>query len=500
MINFKKCTCFIMLLFLIITMISLNSSAETVDEFVWKLIETIEFDKVNEIENFNSINDDLYDLSVTTIDRKYSFQLNYLGKDNNQGTQGRYFKAGDSASSSVSFGSIPSVINHGDVVEITLEIGITNDTTYDKSYEFMETKARAFFDKFGAQPDIPSSDAVYFKEKSGEEKGTSIGTKTGTSSSVATKLYATAARGSSEGQQMIICLCAEGKIAVGTKYVYEWLPLNSQDNNPNKNDTIREAYLNNIHGDVLVNTESGLAYKTANNGMSIAKGNIIKSGQDSNCVLKFDDESFINLSNNSIISVLDNSKDNTKIKFISGDVWAYIKGSDGDNKLKIEMEFAALSIDGAIFALEENNGCSIVWLFSQVASFTSSQTGEIAQLKSGQKASFDKNGILTIENFNIKENAENWKIPLSTIVEDSGFGWVNLFIYGLCGILLMTFIIIFVSVNNKKRRKAKRITKFIPDNGRCVFCGKNIDSDDVFCPNCGAAVKKQKNDSIVDEK
>ncbi|OGO87020.1 MAG: hypothetical protein A2Y15_07575 [Clostridiales bacterium GWF2_36_10] len=491
----KKIFSGFIILFMLFSLIIFKVSAET--EYVWILKETIKYDKINEIENFNKINKDLYELSISSSNGSYNFKLKYSGEDTS--VEDKFLKKGDSASSSVKFGSVPNVIKQGQTVELILELELTENNTYDKSNNFLETKANAFFDKPGAQPDIPSSDAVYFIEKTGEEKGTSVGTKTGAATTISTKLFANAEKGDSEGQQMIICFSAEGKIAVGTKYVYEWLPSESQNNEINVTSATRDAVINDIIGNISIN-ESGSAYNAAINGMGYTKNNIIKSGTKSSCILIFNEKSTININENSVLSYLDNSKSDTKLGLETGKLWAYIKGSGGSNRLKIELKYADISIDGGIFAVEENEDYSVVWLFSQVASITSVKTEKIIELEPGQKIIYDKDGNFTIENFSISKNAENWGIPLSVIVNDSGFGWVNIFLYTLIGILILTFVIIFFAVHVKKLNRIKRISKFVPEKGTCVFCGKQIDNDSMFCPGCGAAVKKQKNDSDVDEK
>lgn len=494
-IIYKSCS-FLVLLSLFLTMLP-NSVAAADDEYLWILSEIVESAKESEIAEYNTVNTELYQLSVAGSEGSYSFLLNYLGNDLDQGESGRHFKKGDSASSLVTFSNIPSVIKQNDSIEINLEAKITNDTTYDKTYEFLGTQGIAFFDKSGAQPDIPSSDAVYFTENADEAVGTSVGTKSDAKTTISTKMYATAPKGSSEGQKISLCLCASGTVAVGTIYIYEWLP---SDEQYNLDPTIKERVitLSDLNGQVSVRND--MEEVSGENAMSLSKGNRIIAGEASTCALSFNDGSSFNLKQNSQLWLRETYESNTVVKLLSGSAWAHIKTSSEDSIFKIETNFAVLALQGATFAVEENDENTVVWIFSSTADFTSAVTGEIVNLKYGEKAIFDKNGKLTKENFVIKDASIQWGIPLSIIVEDNGYSDVDKFIYVLIVVLIFCLIAVFISFRNNKRRRIRRISKAIPDSGECIFCGKKLDADAMFCSGCGAAVKKQKNNKSSEMK
>lgn len=477
---------------IIISSVLLSVYAENADEFVWILTEIIECKKSSEIDIYNKTNTDTFYLEVSGTNGNYIFNLDYMGETSNNIKNKTTFKKGDSASSSVVFSTPPNVINQRELVELSLELKIAKDTTYDKSYAFLSTQGKAFFDKAGVRPDIPSSKAIYFTEKPGNIKGTSISTKAETDSNISTTLYATAPRGETKGQKIVICLSAEGIITVGTKYVYTLVPLNYlSDNNSELNK--RETLLTNIKGDVSFRRKN-TNYKPVKNEIEVNEGTFVKTGLNSGCIIRFDNSSYLNLGQNSEILLHSTSQNGTIFKQSYGKSWSYIKPTSNKDSYKIEMKNAILKTTGTIFSVEESETSSTVWIFTGTSIFSSTVTGEIAELTAGEKASFDKNGMLYIENFSIYKSIDDWGIPISAIKNDGEFAWAINFIYILLILTAISFILMFLSLYKKKRRKRKLISNITPKKGHCVYCGKQLNIDDIFCSVCGAAVKKAKID------
>ena len=485
-----------LLLFTYITSVSVFAVSYDDDEYIWVLTDIVEYPKNDAIDDYNSLNFGVFNVAISSSPGKYSFFHNYLGEDMEQGGEGRLLKKGDFASSQVSFSSPPKLIGYGETVELSLIIEITEDNTYDKKYEFLGTRAAAFFDKAVGRPDIPSSEAIYFLEDEENEQGTFVGTREGSKTYINTKVFTTAPRGRTEGQRIAICLSAEGIIKVGTKYVYEWLPAGSANQSTVWGYSDRESVLEGITGDVLYREADANDYAPVAKGSSLFEGDRIKTSGDGSCVIRFNDKSYITVGGSSEIMLYDTVENNTRIKLLRGRAWAYMQPVVTDGSFRMEMEYAVLRVKGTIFAVEESESGSTVWMFTGYAIFSSTVNGELIELAAGKKATFDINGELKVENFRITEEIEVWSIPFSAIVEDGEFSRVYLFIYFLIGLAAFTLICIIIMSRLKKRRSRRKIAEGVPGEGHCVFCGKPLPSGSVFCPYCGAAVKRKKDDGV----
>lgn len=471
----------------IILIASLPFAAAAEEEnYVWVLKDIIEYDKAEEIDDYNDRNAETFSLDISVSQGSFEFSLEYLGASKNQ--DGRQLKEGDSAASSVVFGNAPKTIQPGELISLSVDLKITGDNTYDKAYDFLPTKASAFFDKAEARPDIPSSNAVYFAEKEGEEKGTAVGTKSGLQSSISTSLYATAPKINDE-RKMALYVRAEGILIVGTKYVYELVNENDIDEEEFEQAEYRKAFVKDITGSVFGVNESKAALKDND---EISSGTTIKTEADSGCELYFDDNSFFRISADSELLLSKAEVKETVIKIVNGKAWAYIQPVAYGGSLTIDMKYADLKIKGTIFAIEEGEDYSTIWMFTGYASVISANTGELIDLEAGEKITFDKDGA-ELQYFNITENIEQWGIPISAIREDSGYAWVKYLIIGLAVFTVAVITAIILTIYLRKRRKKKAISDVAPEEGQCQFCGGHLEQNDIFCPNCGAAVKKSKN-------
>lgn len=485
-------SCLILFIFLL-TSLPLAAAAQE-ENYVWVLKEVIEYNKTTEIEDYNTRNAGKYSLKITGSRGSYVFTLQYLGKTV-QDENGRTLKEGDSASSAVVFGEVPKIIKPGELTALSVELRMISNNTYDKAYDFLPTKAAAFFDKQGARPDIPSSSAVYFSEKEDEKKGTTVGTKSGQNSTIATTLYAQAPS-ISDDQKIALCVCAEGVLTVGTKYVYELI--NEQDllENDIEQPVFRKAAVRDISGTVY--SVNGSQNSLKDNDV-VSAGTSVKTEADAKCELYFDDQSYFKIFADSELLLSKAEVKETVVKLIRGKAWAYIQPIVYGGSFTVELTYADLKIKGTIFAIEEGEDYSSIWLFTGTASVVSAKTNELTDIEAGQKATFYKDGTLQLEYFSVTENIGQWGIPKSAIREDSGYSWVRYFIICLIVLTAAVFSAILTSIYIKKQKKKKSVSDTAPKEGQCQFCGSPLQPDDTFCKNCGAAVKKPKSSDEATE-
>lgn len=254
----------------------------------------------------------------------------------------------------------------------------------------------------------------------------------------------------------------------------------------------REFRLNDISGKVTISSQDN-KFNAIDNNIIINVNDSIRTEASSCCNIIFDRESYFKLGENSSLTLVSSDPENTRIKFSDGSGWAYISSPPSESGLRLELKYATLRIAGTIFAFEEKKDISTVWMFTGYAMFSSGITGEEHAVSAGQRISFDKDGRFHSEYINVNQNIGKWGIPASVIREDSGYGWVPGFIYILICFAVITFSIILYSYFSKKRRKKKAISETAPKENHCVYCGKKLNFDDIFCKNCGAVVKRKSN-------
>ena len=105
----------------------------------------------------------------------------------------------------------------------------------------------------------------------------------------------------------------------------------------------------------------------------------------------------------------------SKFKMLVGSMWANIKKMAEGKSLEFEMNQASLAINGTIFACEEKNGVSSVYLFAGKVTVKSKKTNKKQVLQPGQTTSVGKDGKIVVKKFNIEQGAKKFGIPMSEI-------------------------------------------------------------------------------------
>lgn len=464
------------------------------ESYIWALREVIEYNKSNEIKDYNNRYAGVYSLEITGAQGGFAFTYRYLGSTQ-QVEDGRKLQEGDSASSAVKFADVPTLIKPGELTELSVELNITSDNTSDKSFDFLPTKASAFFDKAGARPDIPSSNAIYFSEKKGEEKGTAVGTKSGQSDRISTSLYAQAPQINTE-RRIALCVCAEGILSVGTKYVYELIDENALDEDATDQIQYRKAAVRDITGSVFAINENKSILKEKD---TVSPGTSVKTEKDSGCELYFDDKSFFRIEADSELLLAKSEVKDTVVQVVGGKAWAYIQPVVYGGSFTIKTKYADLKIKGTIFAIEEGKEYSEIWLFTGYASVIIASTDEIIEIEAGQKITVRKDGG-SPEYFTITENIDQWGIPISAIREDSGYAWVKYLVIALAVFTAVLITTLYLTIYIKKQKKKKAVSNTAPEEGQCQFCGNHLEPEDTFCQTCGAAVKRTKPEETTQER
>lgn len=140
----------------------------------------------------------------------------------------------------------------------------------------------------------------------------------------------------------------------------------------------------------------------------IPVGAHIKTDDDSSAILSFADMSTFNLKAGSEVVVESPPEKDSKIKLVAGNVWANIKKMVKDGTMEMEMNQAVAGIKGTTFVCEENNGKSTLKVLDGTVDFKLKKTGEVIQIKGGEKIEADANGPSLIAKFDTSDEIESW--------------------------------------------------------------------------------------------
>ena len=174
---------------------------------------------------------------------------------------------------------------------------------------------------------------------------------------------------------------------------------------------------NDLYGEVNIRCdfEDDDAYEYANINTVIYEEDRIKTFEESGCILGLEDMSTYVIKEESIL-IIHTEEDNTsKLEWIAGTMWANIKKMAAGKTLEVDMVQCVLGVEGTIFAVEQKNGVSKVWLFAGKTNVKSKKTGKKTVMSPGQTVSVGKDGVAKVQTFNIEQGAKKFGIKMSDI-------------------------------------------------------------------------------------
>lgn len=174
---------------------------------------------------------------------------------------------------------------------------------------------------------------------------------------------------------------------------------------------------NDLWGEVSYrpNWDEDDAYEFADIDVVLYECYRIRTREESGAILGLEDMSTYVMKENSILIIRTEEGNVSKIDMLIGTIVGNIKKMSEGKSLEIEMSQCVSGINGTIFACEEKNGVSKVWLFVGGAKVTSKKTKKSFQLKPGQNASIGKDGKIVVKKFDIEQGAKKFGIPMSDI-------------------------------------------------------------------------------------
>ena len=156
------------------------------------------------------------------------------------------------------------------------------------------------------------------------------------------------------------------------------------------------------------------AYEFAEFETIIYECDRIKTEEESEAVLGFENMSTYVVKPESIVIIHNKDGNVNKWELVLGAFWANIKRTLEGDSIEVEMSQGVAGIEGTIFACEEKDGASKFWLFAGRVSFTNKKTGKKTVLQPGQCITC-KGSSSNVQSFNIEQGAKKFGIKMSDI-------------------------------------------------------------------------------------
>ena len=174
---------------------------------------------------------------------------------------------------------------------------------------------------------------------------------------------------------------------------------------------------NDFYGEVSYrpNWEDDDAYEYAEVDAVLYECYRIRTKEESGAILGLEDMSTYVMKENSELIIRTEDENISKLEMLVGMMWANTKKMAEGKSLEVEMTHCVAGINGTIFACEEKNGVSKVYLFVGGVKVTSKKTKKSFQIKPGQTTSVGKDGKIVVKKFNIEQEAKRLGIPMSDI-------------------------------------------------------------------------------------
>lgn len=215
-----------------------------------------------------------------------------------------------------------------------------------------------------------------------------------------------------------------------------------------------------------------IEYEFAQLNNKLYNHDVIIVDEESEALLRFTDMNRYFLKAGTTVRLVeepDESNFTIKMRLLKGVMWGNIQNIMKNQAVGFEMSWCVSGIKGTIFALQETGTESRAWLFTSRMEVRSKKTGEVIDLKPGQKAVVGKDGEIHVSEFDIEEMAEEFGIPMEEIREQSGTGHKSsssspvLFyvLLGAAALLLIVMVILLCSRLNKKTKTIASVMSLV---------------------------------------
>ena len=174
---------------------------------------------------------------------------------------------------------------------------------------------------------------------------------------------------------------------------------------------------NDIWGEVSIRPywKGDYAYESADFETVIFECDLIKTEEDSGCILGLEDMNVYHVGPETKLLIKTEDPKVSKLEMIVGGIWGNIKKLAEGKSIECEMSHCVTAIKGTIVAFEETGKESRVYLFAGKVEVTSKSSKRKTMLKAGQASIVGSDGKIKVKKFDIEKGAKKFGIPMKDI-------------------------------------------------------------------------------------
>ena len=174
---------------------------------------------------------------------------------------------------------------------------------------------------------------------------------------------------------------------------------------------------NDIWGEVKIRPywKKDNAYEFAEFETIIFECDLIKTEEDSGCILGLEDMNVYHVGPETKLLIKSETPKVSKLEIIVGGIWTNIKKLAEGKSIECEMSHCVSGIKGTIVAFEETGKESRVYLFAGKVEVTGKASKRKTMLKAGQASIVGSDGKIKVKKFDIEKGAKKFGIPMKDI-------------------------------------------------------------------------------------
>ena len=174
---------------------------------------------------------------------------------------------------------------------------------------------------------------------------------------------------------------------------------------------------NDIYGEVSIRPywKGDYAYESADFETVIFECDLIKTEEDSGCILGLEDMNAYCVGPETKLLIKTEDPKVSKLELIVGTIWGNIKKMAEGKSIELEMSHCITGIKGTIVAFEETGKESRVYLFAGKVEVTGKASKKKTMLKAGQASIVGSDGKIKVKKFDIEKGAKKFGIPMKDI-------------------------------------------------------------------------------------
>ena len=170
-----------------------------------------------------------------------------------------------------------------------------------------------------------------------------------------------------------------------------------------------KAMFSMISGQVEVLREGETEWEPAKMDTELRPNDRVKTDMDSECIINLKDMTTLRLEPESEFMVLEDEPDDSKLKLVTGKIWANIKRMMKDGKLEIETTQAVAGIKGTTLTLATSPAASTLQVFEGTVEFRSKATGARVTVRSGETVTASARGMSPVTRFDVAAATAEWR-------------------------------------------------------------------------------------------